>query len=113
MKTRTAPAQLVQPLACWPERLEGAVLRIDTLLRCPPTPNGCRNTTRPAELSAERRCREGRRGGDALSGGCGDARPCVAFDDRARLAATLASRTPISHSAVQQAGERSAYPPNR
>jgi hypothetical protein len=31
MKTRTAPAQLVQPLACWPERLGGTrCLRIDT-----------------------------------------------------------------------------------
>ena len=31
MKTRTAPAQLVQSLVCWPERLMGArCLRIDT-----------------------------------------------------------------------------------
>lgn len=43
MKTRTAPAQVVQPLACLPRAV--GCLRIDVLLRCcpPHTPNGCNN----------------------------------------------------------------------
>lgn len=106
MKTRTAPARLVQSLACWSERLEGArCLRIDMLLRCcpPHTPNGCKSTARQAELSLEPRWRKGRHEGEAMSGGeesGGVARPCVSFDDTSPLAATLPSSPPICHSSV-------------
>lgn len=116
---RTAPAQLVQPLACWPERLEGARCpRIDMLLRCcpPHTPTSSRKTARQAELSLEPRRRKDRREGEALSGGGrrrGDASSCVSFDDRGPLAATLPLSLPICHSAVDTAGHRPAYPPNR
>jgi hypothetical protein len=110
MKTRTAPAQIVQPLACWPERLAERLVCVSIVhLRCcpPQTPNGCSITVRGpaelAELALEPRCREGRRGGEASSGGeeqrLGVAWKalCVPFDDRGLLAAELPSNPPTSH----------------
>jgi len=107
MKTRTAPAQIVQPLACWPERLAERPLCVSIVhLRCcpPQTPNRCSITVRePAELAFEPRCRKGRRGGEASSGGeeqrLGVAWKalCVPFDDRGLLAAELPSNPPTSH----------------
>ncbi|KAF1924362.1 uncharacterized protein M421DRAFT_95462 [Didymella exigua CBS 183.55] len=94
MKTRTAPAQLVQPLACWPERLALSAYRYAAAVLPTARAEWSRNTARQAELTLEPRRRKGRREGEAMSGGeqCGSAaRHCVSFDDEGPLAATLRS----------------------
>ena len=124
MKTRTAPAQIVQPLACWPERLAERLVCVSIVhLRCcpPQTPNGCNNTVRgPAELALS----------PAVGRAAVEARPRVEVKSSVLVlhgrpfvcrstteACWPQSYHPIlplpTYSAVHPAGDRSAYPPNR